>query len=127
MRNRWSSLVVFASHALCVGCLPAQLRHACIGRVVDAADAPIAAAEVTLAWSPGNGPGDVDVVHARSDERGYFRADLIVSHPYRVWATGADRIAADPCHPRNGAARRVPRLAPPRCRSRRLDVCFDGP
>ena len=87
MRRIRSPASAVAGLALCAG-LPAQLRHACIGRVVDAVDSPIAAADVTIASSPDGGAAELDVVHARTDARGYFRADLVVSQAYRAWAIG---------------------------------------
>jgi hypothetical protein len=73
-------------------CACAQARHPCLGTVVDDADKALAGAAVTLVWSPGDGaPGVADVVQATSDERGRFKADLVVGHAYTAWAIGPAR------------------------------------
>src|SRR5262245_12528413 len=72
--------------------LCAQARHPCLGTVVDEADQALAGAAVTCVWSPGQGaPGVADVVQTTSDERGRFKADLVVGHAYTAWAIGPPR------------------------------------
>src|SRR5499427_6372884 len=89
-RSRTSKTLVACMLLAPVAC--AQARHPCLGTVVDEADKALAGAAVTLVWSPGDGaPGVADVVQATSDERGRFKADLVVGHAYTAWAIGPAR------------------------------------
>src|SRR5215471_7447732 len=90
--RRTARALVGCATALLAPFACAQARHPCLGTVVDEADKALAGAAVTLVWSPGDGaPGVADVVQATSDERGRFKADLVVGHAYTAWAIGPAR------------------------------------
>lgn len=90
-RSRSSTgLAAYCTAVLATG-LAAQERRPLVGRVIDAAGAPLARATVTLAWSPPGGEecGPGDVVTAATDERGRFVARVFGREGYSVWAVQA--------------------------------------
>lgn len=70
--------------------LPAQELRPLVGRVVDAAAAPVSGAEVTVAWSPASQPdlGGATTTNGVADARGYFRIPAPSGRQLWVWAIG---------------------------------------
>lgn len=89
------AVVLLLGAALAV---PAQERKPVFGRVVDAAGAPVAGAEVTLVWSPPGGPecGATDLVRVTTDERGRFVAQLLPQEGYSAWAVATAANGGEP-------------------------------
>jgi hypothetical protein len=120
-------LPALLAFALVAAIAQPQARHACLGTVVDADGKALVGAAVTLVWSPGIGaPGEPDVVQMTSDERGRFKADLVVGHAYSAWAIGpptADgtRLVTEVTD--RAAAGRVVELAASHCRTPRRVQC----
>ena len=85
---RWRVLMALAT--VCVAGATAQReeRKPVIGRVLDELSEPLAQARVTLVGVPSLLATDLepDVVEAVSEERGRWRADLLVGVPYVAWA-----------------------------------------
>jgi len=78
------------------GTLPAQQRLATAGRVLDAAGQPLLAATVTFVGSEppiGDRFSNADRVVVTTDDKGRFRAELLVGSDYSCWA--ATPVAAD--------------------------------
>jgi len=97
--------------ALAGAALP-QGRHAHPGVVVDADGRPVADAEVSLAFVPAFEPllGGGELVHARTDAQGRFRAELRDGADYFAWANAGDAasppvdvVPGDRCELRLGA------------------------
>ncbi|MCA8952089.1 MAG: carboxypeptidase regulatory-like domain-containing protein [Planctomycetes bacterium] len=105
---------------------PAPTRVAHPGRVLDAAGAPVAGAEVVFAnRDPGDGLLAADVVRVATGPDGRFRAELLPTRPYVVWAVAEvdGEVRVTPLARRGSPATelRIDELATVAVRSGRLD------